>query len=218
MKALFSMTCCFLIVAYAHGQGIDPDLLRIKEKLESVQEAYAKATLELHVSFINMPVKHADLHFKKGKPISYTTEDFIFIPKRGLDFSWNELFKYDFFTVDRGTELVNGKMLKVLNAIPADNKADFAIMTLKIDTVLNQIIVSEITTRNEGSYTIKMSYASDSLLPSEVIIEFEVEKIKIPLNFMGKDTKIDKEKFKDEKVKKGIIYLHLEWNNVEIDE
>ena len=127
MKNLTVIVLVCILFYNAHGQDIDPDLLIIKHQLEGVIEAKARATLELDVSFINIPKKTADLHFRKGKPISYTSDNFIIIPKRGLDFSWNELFKYKFMTVDRGTTVIQGETLKVLNVIPLDKKADFAI-------------------------------------------------------------------------------------------
>ena len=216
MRNLILLVFTFFLFYKAYGQDNDPDLLRIKHQLEGVVEAKAHATLELDVSFINMPVKTAELHFRKGKPLSYTSENFVIIPKRGLDFSWNELFKYEFMTVDRGTEEINGQPLKVLNVIPLDKKADFAIMTLKFDPKRNQIIVAEITTRNEGTYTLLLEYDSTSLFPKKIIVEFELERIRIPLNFMGKDTDIDTKKMKNEEMKNGKIYLTLDWRDIVI--
>lgn len=216
MKNLTVIALVCIFFNYAHGQDIDSDLLIIKHQLEGVIEAKARATLELDVNFINMPKKTADLHFQKGKPISYASDNFIIIPKRGLDFSWNELFKYKFMTVDRGTTEIQGETLKVLNVIPLDKKADFAIMTLKIDATLNQIIEAEITTRNEGTYSLLLAYDSSSLFPEIIIVEFELERIRIPLNFMGKDASIDSKELKSEKVKSGKIYLTLDWKYITI--
>lgn len=196
------------------AQEIDADLLKIKQRMENVVEARANARLELDVEFINMPVKYVDLHYQKSKPIRYSSDHFIIIPKRGLDFTWNELFKHSFMTVNRGTEIINGTTLKVLNVIPLDKKADFAIMTLNLDTIKNQIIIADITTKNEGSYVLFLDYENMDIFPSKLTVEFELERIRIPLNYMGKDTEIDKDQLKNGELKKGRIFLHITWQEV----
>ena len=198
----------------ASAQEIDGELLKIKHQLEGIIEARAKARLELDIDFINMPVKHAEFHYRKGKPISYTSENFIIIPKRGMDFSWSELFMYEFMTVDRGTEIIGGRALKVLNVIPLDSKADFAIMTLKLDTIRGHIVIADITSKNDGSYTLFLEYEENTPFPNKITVEFELERIRIPLNFMGKDTEIDKEQLKGDGLKKGKILLTMQWQEI----
>jgi hypothetical protein len=99
-----------------------------------------------------------------------------------------------------------------------DKKADFAIMTLKLDTVLLHIREAEITTKNEGSYRLLLSYTGSSAFPDQVVVEFELERIKIPLSFMGKDTEIDKTHLKSDEMKKGSITLNLVWQEILIEE
>lgn len=214
MKSLMLILIISLISLQVSSQEIDSDLLTIKERMDNVIEARAVAKLELDVDFINMPVKNFDLYFQKSKPISYSSDHFIIIPKRGLDFTWNELFKHQFMTIYRGTEIHEGSTLKVLNVIPLDKKADYAIMTLKLDTIRNQIRIADITTKNEGSYLLFLNYENDNILPSKLTVQFELERIRIPLNFMGKDTEIDKEKLKNKEIKKGSIFLYLTWQEV----
>lgn len=197
-----------------NAQEIDRNLLKIRQQLEEVTEARANARLELDIEFINMPVKQAEFHYRKGKPISYTSENFIIIPKRGLDFSWSELFKHEFMTIDRGSELIAGTTLKVLNVIPLDKKADFAIMTLKLDTARGHIIIAEITSKNDGSYSLFLDYEENTPFPNKITVEFELERIRIPLNFMGKGTEIDKDQLKMEGLKTGKIYLNFDWYDI----
>ena len=47
------------------------------------------------------------------------------------------------------------------------------------------------------------------LLPAMVEVNFEIERIKIPLNFMGKGTDIDRKKMRAEGTKTGKIFLKL---------
>lgn len=201
-----------------NAQNIDPSLLDIKQQMGGIKEARASAELILDVDFINMPIKYADIHYQKGEPIRYSSENFIIIPKKGLDFSWSELFNHEFMTVNRGIENGGGIVLKVLNVIPLDNKSDFAIMTLKIDSVAKHIREAEITSKNQGSYRLLLDYEGLSPFPVKIIVEFELEKIKIPLSFLGKDTEIDKELLNSDGQKKGSITLNLDWTEIHLEE
>ena len=94
--------------------------------------------------------------------------------------------------------------------VPTDKKADYAIATLLLDTLNQRIVESEINTKKDGSYTLTMQYANtEMILPKFVVVSFEINRIKIPLNFMGKSTEIDKEELKSEGPKSGKIILQI---------
>lgn len=197
------------------AQEQDKDLLRIKERLDTVSAFTADLKLDVDISFINMPQKTATVEFKKGEPMAFSSEDFALIPKRGLDFSFQELFEYPFITVDRGMETVGGNKLKVVNIIPTDKKADFSIATLYLDLKAEQIVISEISTKKDGTYTLLLDYpTSEAVLPSQVEVQFEMERIRIPLNFMGKDIDVDRKKMREEEVKTGKIFLTLDYKTI----
>jgi len=209
MKAIFFLFS-FLCYGITNAQGVDSDLLMIKKRMDSIEEFTSHLTLDLDISFINMPTKTADMHYRKNKPIKFSSDDFVLIPKRGLDFTMNELLKYSFITVDRGLDEKDGSFYKVINVIPTDNRADFAIATLILDTLNQRIVESEINTKKDGSYTLNMRYANaDIILPEMVIVSFEIDRIKIPLNYMGKETEIDKKELKSDGPKSGKIILQI---------
>jgi hypothetical protein len=208
IKTLF----IFLLFAtqFACAQQIDPDLLRIKKRMDSVKQFSASLILDLDVPFIQMPTKTANITYAKGKKMMFTSKDFVMLPKRGLDFSLSEIFKYPFITVDRGIEKRNGRSLKVINIIPTTNQSDLALATLYMDTKAVRVVLSEINTRKEGSYTLLMNYALlKDILPNYVEATFAIEKLKIPLNFMGKGTNIDRKKMRSMETKTGKIKMQI---------
>ena len=210
MKKITFLLLAVCMIGNLHAQEIDPDLLEIKERMDKVLRFTAQLELELDISFINMPNKMAELFYEKGKPIEFKSDDFVLIPKRGLDFSLNEIFKHPFITVNREAVTIDGKTYKVINVIPTDKKADFAIATLVLDTINYRIVETEINTKKDGSYTLAMSYDdSDWDLPSKVVVSFEMEHIKIPLNYMGKDAEVDKDELKKDAPKTGKIILSI---------
>jgi len=192
------------------AQGVDEDLLRIKQRLDSVVYFQANLQLETDISFVHMPVKRALMKFEKGKPVQFSSSDFVLLPKRGLDFSLRSLFEYPVVTLVRNTSLKNGYTIKEINVIPADKRADFTIATLLLNTSLRRVESAEISTSKDGTYVLQMHYLqAPDIFPDRVEVNFEIERIRIPLNFMGKGTQIDKEKLKAEGAKTGKIFMML---------
>ena len=211
MKRLYITSCFFLINAVSlFAQNIDPDLLKIKQRMDSITKFTANLKLDVDISFINMPSKNASMSYTKGKPVRFSSQDFVMIPKRGLDFSLNRLFEYPFITVPRGEEIRKGKKYKAINIIPTDNRADFSIALVLLDLPNGRVAETEINTKKDGSYNLVMNYENNTkILPALVEVSFEIEKIKIPLNFMGKDTDIDRKKMRADGIKTGKIYLTI---------
>lgn len=102
MKTPLVYILLLLNVCGLSGQEIDPILISVKERADSIISFKASVKMEVDISFVNMPVKEAEIHFTKGAPISITSEDFVMIPKRGLDFTLNELYRYPFMTLSLG--------------------------------------------------------------------------------------------------------------------
>lgn len=192
------------------AQQIDGDLLAIKKKMDAVKRFSANIILDLDVPFINMPTKKARVVYAVGKRMEFTSKDFVMLPKRGLDFSLAEIFKYPFITVDRGVEQRNGQRLKVINVIPTTPASEMALATVYMDVKTLQIAALDINTKKEGSYSLLMKYnSSKDVLPGYVEASFAIEKLKIPLNFMGKGTTIDRKKMKSMETKTGKIKMQI---------
>ena len=78
-----------------------------------------------------------------------------------------------------------------------------------MDIENDHIVVSKITTKNQGSYTLKMQYNAAEILPYHMEVSFAVENLKIPLNFMGSDTSIDRKAMKSNKTNTGTVKLQI---------
>ncbi len=192
------------------AQVVDADLLKIKHRMDSIEQFTANLKLDVDISFIQMPTKYAVMKYKKGQPAHFTSDNFVMIPKRGLDFTLTKIFEYPIITVDRGTEIKEGKSYKTINVIPTDKRADYSIATMIIDIENQRIAESEISTKKDGTYTLIMHYDNEKMvLPGLMEVDFEMDRIKIPFNFMGKDTYIDRNKMRNEEVKTGKIFLRI---------
>jgi len=197
-------------ILVAQETVIDPDLLQIKQRLDSINGFTADMSLEVDVNFISMPKKTGTLIYRKGAPAEVITDDFMLVPKKGLDFTLEQLLKYPFITVPRGSQIREGDSLKVINVIPTSDKADFSIAELTLNISKNRIAQSKISTQRDGSYDVFFSYSdARAILPRQIKIQFEVERIRIPLSFIGQDVKVDGKLKRSEAVKKGTITLDI---------
>ncbi|WP_375324246.1 hypothetical protein [Flagellimonas sp. GZD32] len=215
MRKWLGLFFCMLSFAGLLAQEIDSDLLKIKSRMDAIKEFSAELQLDLDAAFINMPTKYASMHYIKGKDTKFSSDDFVVLPKRGLDFAFTELFEHPFITVDRGMETKNNLQVKVLNVIPTDNKSDMALATLYLDVENERIAASEITTKKNGTYALEMEYPDvEAILPNQVQVSFAIEKLKIPLNFMGSDTDIDRKTMRQMDTKTGKITLQISNYNI----
>jgi len=90
------------------------------------------------------------------------------------------------------------------------------VANLHIDPERQRITWAEINTKKDGSYTLSLTYPdSRAVLPTKLDISFEMERIRIPLNFAGSDVTIDRKKMKEADQKTGNITLLLNYRSIE---
>ena len=201
----------FMLGGGLFAQEIDPSLLRLKDRMDSITAFEARVRMEVDISFVNMPVKYAEVFYQKGQAIRISSEDFVMIPKRGLDLTLNELYKYPFMTLNLGKVRYAGRECEMIKVIPTTEKSDYSIATLWLDTARVRILKSQISTKKNGVFDIVYRYTdAPQELPSEIRVEFEVTGVKIPLRFLGKDTRVDREGMRENPQEKGAITLQLE--------
>ena len=206
-KGILGLLFC---VASLQAQEVDPSLVRLKERLDSISSFKADIRMEVDISFVNMPPKHAQISYSRGEPIAIASEDFVMLPKRGLDLTFSELFRHPFMTLNIGAVRVGERKCELIKIIPTSDRSKFAIATLWLDPSTLQVLKSRVSTKKHGEYDVAYQYDGPrALLPNEIRVEMEVSGMKIPLRFLGKDTRIDRDQMKQEGPQKGTIYLQM---------
>jgi len=210
MKRLYFLVVLLASLNLINGQEIDNDLVLIKQRMDSIKSYEAQIKLDIDISFINMPSKYGKVQYKQGESTKVSSEDFIMLPKRGLDLTLNEIFEHPFITVDRGEVNHKGVACKVINLIPTSSKSDFSIATIFMDTKAKRIVKSEISTKMEGVFTTSLDYKNYvDVLPMTIEVQFAVNNVKIPLRFLGKESEVDRKAIRQEGSKSGKIFLTL---------
>ncbi|MGB5653313.1 MAG: hypothetical protein WBM56_05715 [Robiginitalea sp.] len=215
MKAALIVVTTLLMGSLLSGQEIDPMLILVKERADSIISFQASVQMEVDISFVNMPVKEAEIRFKKGAPISISSEDFVMIPKRGLDFTLNELYRYPFMTLNLGRVQLDGRDCELIKIIPTTDASDYSIASLWIAPETFQVLKTQISTKKNGVYDIFYTYSGkQEILPSEIKVAFEVSGVKIPLRFLGRDTQIDKDQKEESIQERGAIFLRVLYSDL----
>ncbi len=206
----------FLYSVTGFCQTAEMQVSLVKSRLDSIETFLADISLHVDISFIKMADKEAQAAFKKGEDIVITSEDFVLIPKRGLDLSFSELFEYPFLAIDRGKVKGQSTSLLAVSILPSDNKADFSVANLHINTQKQRITWAEINTKKDGTYTLRLTYPDTrAVLPTKLDVSFEMDRIRIPLNFAGNDVSIDRKKMRETNQKTGKITLTLDYRSIE---
>jgi hypothetical protein len=132
------------------------------------------------------------------------------IPRRGFNNSFRNLLQSDYSAIYTGQERIDDKYNHVVKIIPMDKKPDVIMATWWIDTTNYLITRIESNTRNEGTYTIQFTYLEPEIpLPSIMEVSFEIEKMKLPLKFIGKSSGIDTEDMDVEGKQTGKVFLRF---------
>lgn len=206
----------FLYATSSFCQTAETQVNLVKSRLDSIETFLADIKLHIAISFIKMPDKEAQATFRKGEDVVITSKDFVLIPKRGLDLAFSELFEYPYMVIDRGAVNESSKTLLAISILPSDHKADFSIANLHLDVQKQRITWAEINTKKDGTYTLALTYPNDqAILPTLLEVSFEIDRIRIPLNFAGSDVAIDRKKMRKADQKTGKIILTLNYSRIE---
>jgi hypothetical protein len=185
MKKISILLICivFLQTTIACAQG-DPLIEKVAQKLASVNDYVAEGIMKTDVSFIKASLGKVKVYFKKPNLLKVRKEGGIsLLPKGGVSLTLNTLLNTKQYTaIQAGTQVLNGKSLRVIKLIPNDDRLDWVISTLWIDPVDALVYKTATTTKESGSYEISMEYGAYAQygLASKIIFSFNTKDYKLP--------------------------------------
>ncbi len=157
---------------------------QVKAKLEKVKDYSANATLRTDVPFLKVPVADVQVYFKLPNHFKITKEKGVSIlPKGGVSVSMqNILADPNFVAIDAGKETLEGKPVRVVRVLPGNTNNEVVLTILYIDEK-NLIVRKAITTtKDNGTYTVDMSYGkwTQYALPDKTMFTFNTKDYKLP--------------------------------------
>ena len=194
------------------SQEVDPNAVidSTRTKLEGIVDYQADIEIEVDVDFINMPLKHATIYFKKPDKVKFKSDEFIMLPKRGLNNRITQILDDPYTAIYLGNEMINEIPHYVIRIVPMGKNPDIVLATWWISSETYLISKSESNTRNDGNFMVDFIYGDRSIiLPTEMVFSFQIEKLKLPLKFIGKSSGLEVDKSKMQEPQNGKVYLRF---------
>jgi len=209
---LIIITAIFLCHFTGLSQTADPYAIidSLRKIMDGIKDYQADLEVEVDVDFIRMPVKHACVYYRSPDKMKFRSDEFIMLPKKGLENKITQLLDEPYTAIYLRRELLNGQPYHVIRIVPTGNNPDIVVATWWINANNYLIYRNESNTRKQGEFTIDFKYGDSTLkLPTEMIFSFEIEKMNLPLKFIGKSSGMEVDKSKIRDVNEGKVYLRF---------
>lgn len=157
---------------------------KVKAKLDKVNDYKAEGIMNIDVPFIKAAPSGVTVFYRKPSQFRVKKEGGISIlPKGGVNVNLGSVLAMEKFTViPAGESLIGGVKVKMVKLLPEDENSDVVLTTLYIDEINLLIKKSIVTTRENGTYEMEMSYGryNNWGLPDKVIFSFNLKDYKLP--------------------------------------
>ena len=182
---LFLTVVIFLggIISSGFAQDATALVQKVKAKLDLVNDYQAEGRMKTNVSFLKVPEALVQVFFRKPDNLKIKNEHGIsLVPKGAVSISLNNILKGSFTALDAGSELVDGKKMRVVKLLPADDNSDIVLSTVYIDEGRLLIVKAKTTTRENGSYEVALFYGKYAAyaLPDKVEFTFAAKDYTLP--------------------------------------
>lgn len=216
---LFLMAVQFSVTA--HAQDMNALIMKVKAKLDQVNDYEADGKMKTDVAFIKAPVGKIKVYFKKPNKFRLKKDGGIsLLPRGGVSVNMNSIITTaDFIALSAGEMVVGGTKTKVVKLLPVNENSDIVLTTMYIDEA-NLLVKKAVTsTKENGTYEIEMSYGSFGQygLPDKVVFSFNTKDYKLPkgitLEFDDTEKELtEAQKMKNRKGRVEIMYTHYQIN------
>ena len=217
MRKLFILIVTIHITIFSFSQDMTALIMKVKTKLDQVNDYEADGKMKTDVAFIKAPVGKVKVYYKKPNKFRLKKDGGIsLLPKGGVSVNMNSIFTTsDFVALAAGDAVIGGVKTKVVKLLPSNENSDIVLTTMYIDEA-NLLVRKAITTTKEnGTYEIEMSYGQFAQygLPDKVVFAFNTKDYKLPkgitLEFDDNEKQLtDAEKIKNKKGRVEITYTN----------
>ncbi|HQV05579.1 MAG: hypothetical protein R2796_00670 [Chitinophagaceae bacterium] len=155
----------------------------VQAKLKKVKNYVATGRMKTNVIFIKAPIAKVKVYYKSPNLLQIKNESGIsFIPKGAININLNSIFvdPDGFDLIDMGKDASTS--WRVIKLLPKDENANIVLSTLYIDTKNWLIQKATTTTKENGTYELRMTYGkyADWGLADKVVFRFNTENYKLP--------------------------------------
>ena len=215
MRKFLFLTFAFLLFNCSYAQDMTALVLKVKAKLDQVNDYEAEGKMKTDVAFIKAPIGKVKVFYKKPNKFRLKKDGGIsLLPKGGVSVTMNSLLTTpDFVALAAGEMVVGGIKTKVVKLLPSDETSDIVLTTLYIDEANLLVKKAVTTTKENGTYEVEMNYGQFAQygLPDKVIFGFNTKDYKLPkgitLEFEDNEKQLtEAQKIKNKKGRVEISY------------
>ncbi|MFZ9759996.1 MAG: LolA family protein [Candidatus Kapaibacteriota bacterium] len=213
MKSIFLLLFAF---SFIHVHAADPLLTKIRDKVRSIKDFTANATITLNVEFLKAKPSQAIVLYKSPGRLKIKSDGFSMLPKQGAGLPFAALLESPFTSVDLPDEVIKGINYKVRKVIPIADTGQIIVATVWIDPQ-KEIIAKMSAVTKGGSIVMDMTYKNEHIrfaLPSAIYMSFDVPSFSLPKSMTG-DLLAEKKPSNSKKNTKGsaqITYTSISVN------
>jgi outer membrane lipoprotein-sorting protein len=185
LKHFFVML--LLVPAFsASAQNSDATQLfyKVRNKLAGVKDYIADVKMQVDISFMRIPQLNGKLYFKAPDKVKLERNGGLAVlPKKNLSVSLSNLIPEGSITViDAGSEVKNGRKLRILKVIPDNENANIVLAKIWVDEARLLAMRTETTTRDNGTVKMDLEYGryATYALPDKMTVNIDVKEYKLP--------------------------------------
>lgn len=205
----------------SYAQDMTALVMKVKAKLDQVNDYEADGKMKTDVAFIKAPIGKVKIFYKKPNKFRLKKDGGIsLLPKGGVSVNMNSIVTTDqFVALAAGEAVVGGITTKVVKMLPVDESSDIVLTTMYIDEVNLLVKKAVTTTKENGTYEIEMNYGKFASfgLPDKVTFSFNTKNYKLPkgltLEFDDNEKPLtEAQKLKNKKGRVEITYSNYSIN------
>lgn len=182
--------CIILFTAFSFTFTLfasDQLLNKVRDKVRSIKDFKAEATITLNVEFLKAKPSQATILYKAPGRVRIKSEGFSMLPKQGAGLPFAALLESPFTSVDLPDEKIKGTDYKVKKVIPIADTGQIIVATVWIDAKKELIAKMSAVTKG-GTIIMDMSYQKEYeryALPSSIFMSFDVPPFSLPKSMTG---------------------------------
>jgi outer membrane lipoprotein-sorting protein len=160
------------------------DLVKaVQEKLARINDYRASAYLKTNIHYLTVPDAEVTVFYKKPNHLRIRNEKGIsLVPKESVSISLYSLLSGQYQVLDAGTGRIGDIPVRIVKLLPENENADLVLSTLYIDAARLLVLKAKITTRENGTDEVTMTYGKYAAvsLPDKVVFSFNTREYKLP--------------------------------------
>jgi outer membrane lipoprotein-sorting protein len=198
------------VSASAQAPDAQKILEEVRSRFEKVKDYEADINIKVDVDFVKIPEKKGKAWFAQPDRVKVKTEGFSLLPKKGMNFSPNQLLTGNFTAIFSGEEKVGGHDTWVIKVVPGNDDSDILLSKIWVDKKRMVIRRLESATRSQGTFEMYFEFpesASTFDLPGSIVFKFDLRKNEIPLGLTGDFNNQDPGKAKGTKNSRGTVTI-----------